>query len=332
MSQFSVFIRKLAFFIHYKIISPMQYSIPEYNILPLSTLLEDVSFNRWFFFPSFLNNSPQDLLFGNIIIVKKNDAYEVVIGHSSVLFAESNEKITSLGCKIIPSDSTSEDILKLILCYHHKEIDSSPILKANFLRLCLKHYSRTECIQIFSKTFPGKLSHSSFVLYEKLLLLDDEYQQLIHTGIVSEKILQSLLKLEKNEFCKVVALIKELQLGGNKQKQLMELFRDLCPQYDTTIPEILDQSTLLEQLSAENKNIPQITNNFFTFLREKASPLSNQARKEFNSKKLAMKLPQHCELHPSKSFEKDEVTFIATFTSLETFEKKWAVLKDIFND
>ncbi len=303
--------------------------IPEYCILSPLTLLEQDAFNRWNFFPGGVNTAPPDLLLGHVIIAKRNDTYEVVIGHNHVHFAgKKGKKAQPIGCKIIPADYNNEAILQLILNYYSREISTSPLLKASFLKLCRQHFSRHECIQLFSNSFPGKLSPKSFALYEKLLLIDPHHQSLVHTGVVSEKILQDLLRLEKKDLYQVVKIIQDLQLGGNKQKQLLELLRDLCHQYNTTLTKIVEESNLQNHLASEKRNIPQISNNFFTFLREKKSPLSVQAQKDFDSKKKALKLPAHCDLQAAKSFEKDEVTFVATFSSMDSFKEKWDELRN----
>lgn len=268
------------------------------------------------------------LLLEPVIFIATEKHPELILGHGLVNSIRDQQK--QIQCTLLPSTTTSVEILQLIYSYFEKHITESPIIEAQFLSLCLSHFDEPFIIKSLSSIFAGNLNRKSIQRSHKLLSFEPSVQKLIHEKTLSEKICDKLAELSSAELDAVVNTIVYLNIGGNKQKKLLDICNELSKRQSISIVDLFNQEQLSRVLSTEEMNKPQVTQQLFQILHEMAFPKSNQAIEEFNQKKTQLNLPESCDIQPAKAFERDEVTLTVTFKSLQDFEYKWKEIKRVF--
>lgn len=297
--------------------------------LPPESLYTSPLFNKWNI--SVVNTVPEKavktaLLLNNVICVEvENNQYELITGHSLVENLHTDSEL--IACKIIPADTEKRALLSILYRYHEQEITTSAIVKANFIKLCLEQLEEQEAIQLFSALSGTNLNRRSIQLQKKLLEFEPQLQLHIHQKVISEKICDQLSNISLEERQLITNLIAQLNLGGNKQKRLLDLCEEITKRDKISLTTLFDQPETAALFHGEEINTPQISQQLLQLLYEKVFPKSTKAIQEFNKNKAQYSLPGNCDLQPAKAFERDEVTMTVTFKSLKEFEEKWEKIK-----
>jgi ParB family transcriptional regulator, chromosome partitioning protein len=259
------------------------------------------------------------------VLVQSGETYDVVCGRKRIQCAQNSGQSHFL-CGILPQDSSKKTILTFLL---EDQVSHAPLSlpeMACFLKLCLDHMDREEALEMLPGEILPRLN-TGHVL--SLLEFDDDIQRQIHYGHVTDKIIFDLLKLNQADRRRMVFLVGLLQLGGNKQKRLFALCRDISLRENISISSLLDQPDIRAILEHNEMNVPQKTNRLLSQLQKRCYPQSTAARENFQAQVLELNLPDTCDISPSPFFEKDEVTLSLRFSDFEACKKLWPAIKSL---
>ena len=126
-----------------------------------------------------------------------------------------------------------------------------------------------------------------------------------------------LLGLNKEDRKAIVDLFKALSLGGSKQKKLFNLLRDAAYKHESSIHQFLLNEDLATIISDENLNVPLKIQHLDKLLQVKIKPKSHEAEAAFSDQVKTLKLAKNQKLIHSPAFERDAVTLVTEFVSLD---------------
>ena len=258
------------------------------------------------------------------VVIQSGASYDVICGRKRIQCARISGQSHFL-CFTLPQDSSQKSILELLFEDQRAESPLSLPEMACFLKLCLNHLDREEALAMLPGEIPPRMKDRLL----SLLDFDHALQRQIHYGYVTDKIIFDLLKLDRADRRRMVDLIELLQLGGNKQKRLLTLCRDIILRENISISSLFNEPDITEVIEHSGMNIPQMTSRLLSLLQRRCYPRSTAAKENFQSQVLALGLSETCEICPSPFFEKDEVTLSLRFSDFETCKNLWPSIKDL---
>jgi ParB family transcriptional regulator, chromosome partitioning protein len=259
-----------------------------------------------------------------IVIQADADTYDIICGRKRIQCGRRLGQSRFL-CRILPPTSPKRILLSFLL---EDQMSGNPLSfpeMAYCFKLCQDHLNKDEAYEILSSDLP-KMNRMHLL---SLLEFDHAILRKIHYGQLAEKILYDLLKLDREDRTKIVELIELLQLGEGKQKRLITLCRDIVLRENISVGALLDQPETKAVIEHNEMNIPQKTNRLLGLLQKRCYPQSTAAREFFQSQRHALALPETCDICPSPSFEKDEVTLSLRFPDFETCRGILPAIKDL---
>jgi ParB family transcriptional regulator, chromosome partitioning protein len=260
-----------------------------------------------------------------VVVQTSDETYDIVCGRKRIQCAQRLGQ-SYIFCRILPPTAPKKTLLSFLL----EDQGSGSFLSlpetAFYLKLCLEFIGKDETTEEF---VGGNLPKMNKRFLLSLLEFDHVILRKIHSGLLAEKIIYDLLKLNPADRSRIVYLVELLQIGGSKQKRLITLCRDIALRENIPISSLLDQPDVKAVVEHKEMNIPQKTNRLLSLLQKRCYPQSSTAREIFHSRLHALALPGNCEINPSPSFEKDEVTLSIRFPDFKTCELIWPSLKNI---
>ncbi len=264
--------------------------------------------------------------------ISKNQ-YQLIAGHIRLaIFREifvDKKYVTAL---VLNNKNISKNILSYILEDQLLSGAISPMEKACFFHIALKHTTIDEAAALFSPILYQKLQPHSINKMLLLLDLEPELKIDVHNGIVGEKLALELLLLSTEDRLTLHAIFKKLELGGGKQKRLLTLSKDVARGQGKTIRQLLHEADSQEILMHPEMNHPQKISNLFSMLHKKLFPQSNAAEEQFLINVSRMELPPSCSISHSQSFEKDEVSVVLNFNDLSAVEQRLTAIKQLLEN
>jgi ParB family transcriptional regulator, chromosome partitioning protein len=258
------------------------------------------------------------------VVIQSGACYDVICGRKRIQCARISGQSHFL-CFAIPQESSQKTILEFLLEDQRARSPLSLPEMACFLELCLNCMDREEALAML----PGEILPRLKGRLLSLLEFDSTLQRQIHYGYVTDKIIFDLLKLDRADRRRMVGVIELLQLGGNKQKRLFTLCRDIVLRENIPINSLLDEPDIKAVIEDNGMNIPQMTNRLLSLLQKRCYPQSTAAREIFQSQVLALALSDTCDVFPSPFFEKNEVTLSIRFSDFETCKNFWPSIKGL---
>ena len=281
----------------------------------------------------FLDDTLPDALIKSIIkvgilhppvVIQTGATYDIICGRKRIQCARISGQSQFL-CFALPQDSSKKTILEFLLEDQRARAPLSLPEMACFFKLCLNYMDREEALALLPEEMPPRLKGRLL----SLLDCDNTLQKQIHFGYVTDKIIFDLLKLNRADRRRMVGLIEFLQLGGNKQKRLFTLCRDIVLRENISIDSLLDEPDIKAVIETNGMNIPQMTNRLLSLLQKRCYPQSTAARENFQAHVLALALSETCDISPSPFFEKDAVTLSIRFPDFDTCKNFWPSISDL---
>ncbi|MDD3814008.1 MAG: ParB/RepB/Spo0J family partition protein [Desulfocapsaceae bacterium] len=288
---------------------------PHYNIHPF---LDDSA-------PPALKQSFQELgiLHPPIIQQVSNGTFDLICGRKRLHALKHQFNHTNVPCLIIPPDSDPYTFFLYILTDQQLQGALSPMEAAFFLKYCLEKIDEKEAINYFLPRLGFK--PQSTILHQLISLssLDENIQNQIHHGFISDKIAIELLDLPPEDRSSLSVLFELLQPGTGKQKRILTLSREIAQRSQHTITTLFEEQEFQYILAHTEMNAPQKVHSILELLQKKFYPQSSDAEQTFRDRARRLNLPQGYELTHSLNFEKDAVYLTVSFPDLGRFEKVW---------
>jgi ParB family chromosome partitioning protein len=306
---------------------PTQFS---YKNIPFTALHDSFTWNLHPFLNGLIPDTLEKsivkvgILHPPIVVQTGADTYDIICGRKRIQCGKRLGQSHFL-CHILPSASPKKTLLSFLL---EDQISGSPLSfpeMAYYLKLCLDHLKGDETSEILTSDLLPKMSRMYLL---SLLEFDHAILRRIHYGQLAEKILYDLLQLNQEDRTGIVGLIELLQLGEGKQKRLITLCRDIVLRENISIGALLNQPEIKAIIEHKEMNVPQKTNRLLGLLQKCCYPQSTAAKESFESQLHSLALPQTCDIRPSPSFEKDEVTLSLRFPDFEACKLILPVIRD----
>ncbi len=262
-----------------------------------------------------------------LVIQHKKSSYQVVNGRKRIECARLLGK-SELPCAVLTQDTPA----KMILTHLFEDQTVAQPLSipeaATFLKVCQRYLAQEEAWEMLPQEYLSK--KNSFHLPD-ILKLEDGILQKFHFGQLTEAILPELLRMTPEDRNRIVQLIDTFRLGGNKQKRLFSLCKDIVLRNSTTFSSLFEEPELIEVIEHSMMNIPQKTNRIFEILQKRCFPRSTVAKENFEAQVQKLDLPEVFTLNPSPFFERDEISLSIRFSDVEECKKILPSLKGLFN-
>lgn len=254
--------------------------------------------------------------------------YEILDGRRRLRLLRLQDQDLPVCCRVVPEDTAAPDILSLLLETVGQHCRLTAIETAYFLQLC-HHF------QLAKETVAGlcrKLSLSptpfSQTQLMRLLTLEPILQLGIYRGILVEQTAYELVVLSVPDRLVIYQLFLCLQLGGNKQRRLISLLREVAQREESSIAALIEGEEVQQILNHPAMNPPQKSQALAQALQKRALPALSRHEEQFTLWHNQLNLPQSCSVCHSQSFEKDEVSLTITFTDREKLAGFWGEIKD----
>ena len=271
-----------------------------------------------------------NLIHPPIVIAAENETYYILSGGRRLIaFREVFPDKKTIPVLLLQRNIGQETILQYLLTDKIYSGHFSPMEKAYFFQLCLKHMSLKSVAQKFLPLMKEKKQPHIITKFISLCNLEPELQQSVHTEQINPKLGLELLSLSKEDRSTLHTLFKRLEFGGGKQKRLLTLSKDLAGRQQTKISTLLAEKEYEDILNHPEMNLPQKGASLLTLLHRQLYPQSNRAEENFNKRVQRMELAPSCSIEHSPSFERDEVQLHLRFATLGDLEKQLATIKKL---
>lgn len=256
----------------------------------------------------------------------------VICGHFRVQVVQQLLSVTSsIPCRILPQNSSTKNILDLIIGDQLLSGPLSSIEKGFFFNICGDFMDSKTIASSYLPLLGEKIQEHSIKKTLQLLTLSLSIQTSIHTGTINDKVAFELLSLNSADRDTIYTLFQKLGLGGGKQKRLLSLCKDLVGRDGLTVQELFAAQDLQDIVSHKEMNPPQKGMLILSTLNKRLFPNSIAAEQSFSKQIKAMNLPNNCSVTHSPSFETDAVSLSIHFPSLTSVQQLLPEIQKLAN-
>ena len=255
------------------------------------------------------------------------DSYEIVDGRRRLDLLRQISKDQLIWCRVVTEDTAPKEIVQLLLetVLQHRSL--TPIETAYLLRIC-QHFQLGEdtIASLFHRlSLPTHKFNQAHLL--RLLHLEPHLQRGLHSGILAEQTAHELITLPAADRLAIFQLFVDLQLGGNKQKRLLTLLRDVAKREICSITALISSDEIQHILMHPETNTPQKNQALTQHLHQRATPALSKHEEKFTNWLNRLNLPPSCHVCHSQAFEKDEVSLTITFANEEKLTRFWTEIR-----
>lgn len=260
------------------------------------------------------------------VLLENGADYEIVCGRQRLLASATVLKVTSCTCRVLPESSSAEELLTVIVEDQFATGGLSLVEQAVFLGLCRKMLPDEGRNTFLNKIGPGRITKGTHFLLT-LNSFPAILQEKIHRKRISEKVIGELQILHESDQLRFIELVECLQVGGNQQKKMIQQLIDISKREQVSVESLLQRYDLQGILDDKTTSVLEKSSRLMMTLSRIHQPLLSHAQQSFAAEIQKLKLPQYCLLQPTQSFEKDEVTCIIRFESLQQFQEIWQKIR-----
>lgn len=290
---------------------------------------------------SFTHNNVSDVLKNSIktigiihpIILEKlhDHRYRIVSGSRRVHVA------MSLGLKEIPARIFSQNEkspfqLFLLNLYENLTVRLlNPIENARILYKLMAEFEMPKFTILETYLPLLQLGKNPKVLetYLKFNDLEDYIQQAVVDDFIGIEMAIKMLDFSQEDRLTFFMLAKRLQLGKNRQRELLNLLLDLSKRDDLSFSQIIDTESIQEILSNDSIATPIKAERVRHILHTRRYPRFSEVEREFNDIVKRMRLPRSMSLTPFAYFEQSRYTLKFEFADQKDFEHKLDFLQKL---
>ncbi|QTA81248.1 ParB-like nuclease domain-containing protein [Desulfonema limicola] len=208
---------------------------------------------------------------------------------------------------------------------------------------------KSRAYSMLSRFFPDNKKHENMLEKEALNLgLSDASHMIkkllplchmpesVQKGLAEDSIsLPAALELNtlKPEYADILAcLFTDLKLSTSKQREVMNLLKDISLCHEISIKDILDEKNLCEILQNQDIDRNQKSHALRTILKQRRYPAIVQAEKNYEKYLKELKLGQNIKLVPPKDFEGSVYSLILNFSNVNELKEQSKILERIIQE
>lgn len=268
-----------------------------------------------------------------LVLEGHDGRYDLLDGRQRTAVAREVLGLRHCPCLVVPATTSAQAILTMLYESQCSTAPLSPMETAHFLNLLSKLSGPgLRDAPPDDEKLPERHGIALSRRTERLLRLEDNLQEMVHTFFLSESMAVELLKLKSDDRQRLAVLFSSFGMGSGKQKRFFSLARDIAGRHGTSIATILDQPPVRDIILHREMNLPQKVHAMLTVLQQMASPSLSAAEESFRVRVAALHPPSCCSIRHSLSFEKDEVELTVRFRDFSQLEHAWPAVKNMLGE
>jgi ParB/RepB/Spo0J family partition protein len=150
---------------------------------------------------------------------------------------------------------------------------------------------------------------------QKICHLPKSIQESILADTISLAVALDLSELEPDTGVALVRLFDQLNMGLNKQRQLMLLFNEIALRENKTVLSLLNEKEVRKMLDNSELDRVRKSTQILSYLKQRRYPTIMQSKMEFERHLKALKLGKAMTLMPPKDFEGSTYSLTLRFDS-----------------
>jgi len=258
------------------------------------------------------------------VLRKKKDQYQIICGRGR-LKAAKRLGIPQTLCKILPSWINDLTCLTISFEENRNTRGFNIIEQALVVEKFLHFLTEEEVIKKILPRLGYSKAYKNLQFLLALNFLEEEAKKLLLEDIITPHLALQLLGLEAQDRHQIISLFGMLRPGSNRQRQILEILKDLAQREDKSITEILRQPAIKEIITDQRLSAPQKTEKLYLLLKKWWQPLLTRREEEFKKLTQRLSIPG-MRLSPSPSFERDSILLQIEFKDLKDLKQKWTSL------
>ena len=250
------------------------------------------------------------------LVIKKRSAFVVVSGFRRIAACR-KLKYCDITARILKPETGAFDCLRMAIA-------------ENALQRSLNLIETSRSLQKLSAFIPG--SHELVDLASSLglavdvpiidkikglCLLPKPIQDSILGGSISLTVAMELESLEPD--CAIIfsRIFDQLRVGINKQKDILNLAREISSREGLHIKELLEDDHIIEIMTHKDLDRGQKSRRLRAYLKQRRYPRIVEAEKKFETHRKNLKLGNNIRLIPPKNFESTSYGLNLAFSNIE---------------
>lgn len=248
-----------------------------------------------------------------VLEAKDHARYRVVLGFRRLrsLIALQHKTVQA---KVVSSGS---DLFTTAICENISIRPFNPVECSIILnKLIYSFHQEREVVVAQYMPLLGLGSHA--IVFNRLLPLaglEGEIKEWVAEGRLSIEAAASLSKMTAGDRGVLFHLISTLQLGKNKQRELLTLSADVAKLQEMTVQRLFDSSDIMTVIENAQISPAHRAEKLKDWLLAKRYPKFSAAQQRFFQLKGELALPSHVELKPPPFFESEEYMMTLRFSS-----------------
>ena len=253
--------------------------------------------------------------------------YRVVCGFKRVL-ALGELGYQQFTAALLPEEMREQDAFMLTLHENLSHRLLNPVETALAINKLTRYLSLQEIQEKFLSLLGVGKSLSLLKMYTVILDLEEEIKIGLASGVVTKEIVSLFLRFSPQERVLLSQLITRLKLSKNKQAELSENFAVIKERDGVGIGTLLKSEEVNEIFSDQRIGLVAQGDRIREYVRRLRYPRLAQAEESFRKKKERLTL-KGVDLIPPPYFEGEEFKVSFSFTTVDEFKKRLALLQTI---
>ncbi|NLD36537.1 MAG: ParB N-terminal domain-containing protein [Desulfatiglans sp.] len=260
------------------------------------------------------------------IIKSKNQPIEVITGYRRIL-ALKELNVKEVFCfDLTDSGLTSYQILMFALHDNLYTRELNTVEKSMVIRMLHELVKDSNLICEVCSLI--KVNKKDYPVFLKINMLDDSIKQYISNDILNIKIIESLIRMDKEDILLISNLVNKLKLSYSYQLQFIDYTSDISRIKKSPISILLNDENIQEVLRDEKKNIPQKAKEFMDYLRLMRNPNISRYKDIFEKKVKDLQLPENVRIQNPQFFESKGYRMEIDFNNGEELKKVLSEITD----
>ncbi len=222
--------------------------------------------------------------------------------------------------RILAKDTPFSDCIRYAITENAFQRALNPIEISRAFRLLQKQYDDEELLANAAAGLglPGNRAAVRQLL--PLCGLSSRIQEGILQEIISPIMALELTGLDAESADRLAALFCDLRVSLNKQREILNLVREIALRDDLEMPDVLEGRNMTDILSDPEKDRNQKARQIRLYLRKCRFPAISAAEERYAACVKELKLPKDLRLIPPKDFEGSVFCFQLYFSSIKELE------------
>ena len=253
--------------------------------------------------------------------------YRVVCGFKRVL-ALGELGYQQFTAALLPEDVRERDAFLINLYENLSQRNLNQVETAITIDKLKKYFSLEETQGDFLPLLGLGKSLPLMRVYESILDLEEKIKIGLASGAIAREIVPGFLRFSPQERITLSQLITRLKLSKSKQVELIENYAVIKERDGLNIESILKSEEVNEIFSDQKIGLVTQGDRIRDYVRKLRYPRLTKAEENFQKKKENLKL-KGIDLIPSPYFEGEEFRISFSFTTVDEFKKRLALLQTI---